>query len=145
MSWNEIENRDKWILSNMSIQKWKKNYHTIHSLVGNHFIGERTGALTFDHIDQCKENNRADNIRLASKSLQNINKYYKLGKLNKKHITLVKYKNREYYRFNIQRKIDGKKMNIVNKDYNINNHTLDDVIKDRDEYIKNNPSLFISE
>ena len=40
----------------------------IHVLVGKAFVGERTGELTFDHIDRDKTNNSADNIRLATKS-----------------------------------------------------------------------------
>ena len=117
----------------------------IHILVGNAFIGKRTGEFTFDHIDQCKSNNRADNIRLASRSVQNINRNHKIGKLNEKYITFYNRNNKQYYKFQIQRKINGIKKKIIQKQYNVDKHTLDDVIKDRDEYIKNNPSLFISE
>ena len=41
---------------------------TVHVLVGNHFVGKREGEITFDHWpDRTKTNNRADNIRLATK------------------------------------------------------------------------------
>ena len=42
----------------------------VHILVGNAFVGKRENGLTFDHIDRDNTNNRADNIRLATKSEQ---------------------------------------------------------------------------
>ena len=46
----------------------------VHALVGEAFIGKRTGLLTYDHIDRNRMNNRADNIRLATPQQQAINK-----------------------------------------------------------------------
>ncbi len=46
----------------------------IHAFVGEAFVGKRTGTLTYDHIDRNRINNRADNIRLATRSEQALNR-----------------------------------------------------------------------
>jgi len=116
----------------------KRTQRKIHILVGNAFIGERTGKLTFDHIDRDKTNNRADNIRLATPEEQAINKgIYKNNKLRLQNISIQKKSDTySFYRINIKR--NGK--NFV-KSLNIKKYTLEDAIKIRDvqmEKLKSN-------
>ena len=92
----------------LQISLCKKNYPKksikVHVLVGNTFIGERIDDLTFDHIDRVKTNNRADNLRLATKIEQNDNQdVRKNNKFGEKHICLNTKSGNEYYRIRIQK------------------------------------------
>ena len=110
----------------------KTNTHNIHILVGEAFIGKRENGLSYDHIDRNKINNRADNIRLATKTEQGINKNIaKNNNTGYKNIGICNDKRRDitYYRIYIQR---NKKI-IVNRSFNIKNFTLEEVVKIRDE------------
>jgi len=115
----------------------KQNTTYVHALVGNHFVGERTGNLSFDHIDRNRINNRADNIRLATPSEQILNQSIrKDNKLREKNITYNKYKTgQEYYILTITR---NKKL-LIFKQYNLKKYTLDYVIKVRDEFLNRLP------
>ena len=110
----------------------KKKTFTIHVLVGNAFIGKREGEMTFDHIDRNKLNNRADNIRLATKSEQAINK--NLGKNNSsghKNIRTTYQDNNCYWHVDIRRN----KKRVFQKRLNKKKFSLDDAIKVRDEFL----------
>jgi len=108
----------------------------VHVLVGKAFIGERTGNLTYDHIDRNTLNNRADNLRLATLKQQMDNKGdYKNNKLGEKHITEIKVGKYIHYRIQIQRTINGKKKNILNRSFSSRKYKLEDVIKIRDEFL----------
>tara|TARA_R110000787_G_scaffold260926_1_gene366215 strand:+ start:104 stop:679 length:576 start_codon:yes stop_codon:yes gene_type:complete len=110
--------------------------HRIHILVGNVFVGLRTGELTFDHIDRDRANNRADNIRLATRFEQGINKgLAKNNKLGFKNI--IEYiDNRKrvinkYYELSISRN----KKRIFRQCYKKSDYTIEDVVKIRDDII----------
>ena len=106
----------------------KKTTHSIHALVGNAFIGLRTGGLTFDHIDINKLNNRADNIRLATKSEQSIHRGMpKNNKTGEKHISQIK----KYYKLEITRN----KKTIVHSNFRIDKYKIEDVVKIRDDIL----------
>ena len=106
--------------------------HTIHALVGNAFIGLRTGGLSFDHIDRDKLNNRADNIQLATKSEQSVNRgIQKSNKSGFENICDYKRYGYEYYRLDIVR---NKKPLIWCK-FKKTDYTLEDIVKIRDDTI----------
>ena len=111
----------------------KAKTFTIHVLVGNAFIGKRTNGLEFDHIDRNKTNNRADNLRLATRSEQSINtRLNKRNKLKERNISIANRNNgHSYYRIEIKR---DKKM-VFNKWLNIKDYTLEYAIKVRDDFL----------
>ena len=110
----------------------KKTTHSIHALVGNAFIGLRTGGLSFDHIDRVKINNRADNIRLATNSEQNLNKgIQKRNKSGFQNICEYKRNGTEYYKLEIKR---NKKL-IVDRRFRKTDYNIEDVAKIRDDVI----------
>ena len=47
---------------------------SVHSLVGDAFVGKREGELTFDHIDRNRSNNDLSNLRWATRSEQAFNR-----------------------------------------------------------------------
>jgi len=64
-SWHGKESREmKYCVQNngyLQVNLWNNNISkkfTVHSLVGNAFIGKRINGLTFDHIDRNRTNNR---------------------------------------------------------------------------------------
>ena len=109
----------------------------VHVLVGNHFIGKRQGELTFDHIDINRVNNRADNIRLATKSEQRINtkinKNSKTGERNIRNHTDTRpdRNGNEYWKIEIRR---NKKI-VFNKCLNKKKFSLEDAVKVRDDFL----------
>ena len=113
----------------------KQKTVTVHALVGIHFVGPRIGELTYDHWpDRTKTNNRANNIRLATKSEQSENqKTRKTNKLGEKNICtyIDKKGGREYYvvKFKHNSKI------IFRKQLNKKKYTLEDAIKVRDDFL----------
>ena len=110
----------------------KKKTHSIHILVGIHFIGLRTGTLTYDHIDTNNQNNRADNLRLATKCEQAQNRnMFKNNKLGFKHIIeTVNKSGNEYYKIQIKR--NGKK---VCKYFRKDKYSLENVVEERDRML----------
>jgi len=116
----------------------------VHVLVGNAFIGKRTGEMTFDHIDRNSVNNRADNIRLATKQQQNLNRNSKRGKSGEKYINIVFSCAKPYYRFHVVRTINGEKKSLIKKYFSFKKYCIDDALKFRDDFIKNNPQLDIN-
>ena len=111
----------------------KRKTINVHILVGNAFVGKRINGLSFDHIDRDRTNNRADNLRLATKSEQEINKNMrtdnKTGEIN---VCIKQMSNNTYYHIEIKR---NKKL-VVNKRLNIKTHTLADAAKYRDEQLE---------
>ena len=107
----------------------KKTFR-VHVLVGNAFIGERTGEFTFDHIDRIRTNNRADNLRLATKTEQNVNtSVQKNNKLGVKNIGIARVSGHEYYRIEITR--NGKR--VVDRSFKKDKYTLEEVVAERDK------------
>ena len=112
----------------MTLLNGERKKYNIHILVGNAFIGKREGGLTFDHIDRNRINNRADNIRLATRQEQAVNTgVCKNNKLGEKYITIDTVSGNEYYKIKITRN----KIIILNKRLNKNKFSLDDAIKQR--------------
>tara|TARA_R110001632_G_scaffold179092_1_gene298933 strand:+ start:130 stop:618 length:489 start_codon:yes stop_codon:yes gene_type:complete len=100
----------------------------VHILVGIAFVGKREGGLTYDHIDRNRINNKADNLRLATRSQQALNrKETKPNKLNEKYISI----NNGYYEIVVVRN----RKRIFRKQMSKNKWTLDDAKKVRDEYL----------
>ena len=107
-----------------------KKTFSVHSLVGNAFIGERIDGLTFDHIDRNRQNNRADNIRLATQQEQTVNTHVqKNNKLGVKNIRKVVHSGKEYYRIHIFR--TGK--TVVDRSLRTDKYTLEQIIQERDK------------
>ncbi len=101
----------------------------IHALVGNAFVGKRVNGLSFDHIDINKQNNRADNLRLATRSEQQINQnLQKNNKTGEKNISV----NRNIYDINI---IRNNKI-VFRKYYLRDEYTLEDCARIRDEFLQ---------
>ena len=101
----------------------------LHALVGNAFVGKREGEMSFDHIDRNNQNNRAANIRLATKTLQSINqKIHCNNKTGEKNISI------RGNSFMIQIKRNNKC--IISKSYKMKDYSLDDVIKERNEFLE---------
>jgi hypothetical protein len=108
--------------------------HNIHIAVGNAFIGKRTGELTFDHIDRDKLNNRADNIRLATKTEQTINR--DMTKSNKSGFQNIrdyidKRNGNEFYIL----EIDRNKKSLIWRKFKKTDYNLEDIVKIRDDTI----------
>ena len=102
----------------------------VHALVGNAFIGERIDDLTFDHIDRVNTNNRADNLRLATKQEQSVNRgVRKDNKIGEKHISVYTKSGNEYYRLKIER--NGKR--VVDINFSKKKNTLAQVVAERDK------------
>ena len=138
-----IHDKDGYLICSLSNNGREKTYK-IHVLVGNAFIGLRTGELTFDHLDRDKLNNRADNIRLATKSEQNENRaMYKSNTSGFENISYYKHKltENEYYKLQIER---NKKL-IIRHSFNKKKYNLEDVIKIRDDLIaKHNHEVLLN-
>ena len=109
----------------------KQTTHRVHVLVGIHFVGLRTGTLTYDHIDTNNQNNRADNLRLATRLEQAENKnVFKTNKLGFKHINEKVMHGYEYYIITITR--NGKRFQ---KYFNKNKYSLENVVEERDRML----------
>ena len=121
----------------VSLQKDGNKSHRIHILVGNAFIGKREGELTFDHYpDRNKQNNKASNIRLATKSEQVINQKTRCtNKLGEKNICIYidKRNGNVFYHIKITRKGKG----VFQKRLNVEKYNLEDAVKLRDDFLKN--------
>ena len=102
----------------------------IHVLVGNAFIGKREGELpTFDHIDINNQNNCADNIRLATRSEQSINRtIFKNNKTGYKNISI------RVNRYIIQ--IRRNKKIVFDKSYPKKDYTLEQVVEERNRFLE---------
>ena len=132
-------NHNGYMYIRMSNNNVKSKHQKIHSIVGNAFIGERINDLTFDHIDRNRKNNRADNLRLATRSEQSINRgTQKNNKLSEKNIC-IELKGINYY-YHI--KINRNKKKVFDKWLNINKYTLEDAIKIRDEFLSIKDPIF---
>ena len=109
----------------------KRTTYGIHVLVGIHFIGLRTGTLTYDHKDINNQNNRADNLRLATKCEQAQNqKTRKNNKLGFKNICENVFNGYEYYRITID--LNGKR---VQKSFRKDKFTIEEVVEERDRML----------
>ena len=116
------------LCKNGKIKTWD-----VHALVGNAFIGKRINGLTFDHIDRVKTNNRADNLRLATKSEQTINQDMRITNTSgETNIVIINMRQYRYYRVQIVR--NGKK--IVEKMFNVETHSINDAVIFRDAQLR---------
>jgi len=107
----------------------KKSF-PIHVLVGNAFIGERTNELPeFDHIDINNQNNCADNIRLATRSEQGINRNIQIN--NKSgYKNIIIRENRYIIQIRRNKKI------VFDKSYPIKDYTLEQVVEERNRFLE---------
>ena len=121
-----------YFITSLSNNGKRKTFY-VHSLVGNAFVGKRINGLTFDHIDICKANNRADNLRLATYSEQNINRNTRRNNTTgEKYIYIRNKKNNKYYVISITRN----NKSVVYKWFSVKKYTMADAIKYRDEQLK---------
>ena len=127
----------KTTLDSKGYEQVSLQQHTIkiHVLVGNAFIGTRLDGMSYDHVDRNKLNNRADNIRLATRSEQIINQNVRRNnKLQERNIfnTVDKRNGNEYFHIQITRN----HKNVFNKCLNKKKFTLADAVKVRDEFLR---------
>ena len=112
----------------------KVTLRPIHVLVGIHFVGLRINGLTYDHKDINNQNNRADNLRLATRleqsENQNLRKDNKLGFRN--ICENVNGSGTEYYIIHITR--NGK---TVRKYFRKDKYSLEFVVSERDKMLEN--------
>ena len=103
----------------------------IHILVGNAFIGKRENGLTFDHYpDRNRQNNCADNLRLATKQEQCENTGVRCdNKLGEKNIRI----SRNSYEIRIIR--NGKY--VFDKHLAMSKFSLEDAVKERNRFLNN--------
>jgi len=106
-----------------------KKKQCIHALVGNAFIGKREGEMTFDHIDRNNQNNCADNIRLATRSEQGINRNIQIN--NKSgYKNIIIRENRYIIQIRRNKKI------VFDKSYPIKDYTLEQVVEERNRFLE---------
>ena len=112
----------------------KVTTHPIHALVGIHFVGLRINGLTYDHIDVNNQNNRADNLRLATRSEQIINQNLrKNNKLGFKNIFEIVHRSGSIsYRILIKRNDK-----TVRKYFRKDKYSLEFVVSERDKMLEN--------
>ena len=104
----------------------------VHILVGNAFVGKRQNKMEFDHIDRNPVNNCADNLRLATRSEQNINVgVSKNNKLREKNI--CSYTKNEHHYWIIQ--IERNYKTVFRRQMSKNKYSLNDAIKVRDDFL----------
>ena len=114
-----------------------KNF-TVHNLVWDTFVGNRQGELTVDHIDRNPQNNNISNLRLATKREQASNTSVRsTNKLGEKHISIevkvIKEKIYKYYLIVVNRQ----NVDVLKKYLPMDKFSLDDAVKVRDEFLKN--------
>tara|TARA_R110001632_G_scaffold6415_2_gene26310 strand:- start:2447 stop:2950 length:504 start_codon:yes stop_codon:yes gene_type:complete len=116
----------------LQVGLWKDGHRRtikIHALVGMAFVGKRENGLTYDHMDRNRLNNRADNIRLATQSEQNINKNVQLrSQTGEKNIAIY----RNCYRIQIRRN----EIMVFDKSLPMENNSLEYCVKIRDEFLQ---------
>ena len=106
----------------------------IHNLVGDAFIGKRENGLTFDHIDRNRQNNKASNLRLATRSEQCVNRnIFKNSKTREKNIFMW-IDNRDGYKY-YQIQIKRNKKIVFQKRLSSNKFSLEDAKKIRDDFL----------
>ena len=115
--------------------------HTIHRLLGIHFIPNPNNYPVIDHIDRKKTNNNLINLRWCSYSTNGKNTgLKKSNKLKQKYIIEHEKKTNGKYYYYYVFKITG----IIQKSFSCNKFDLDDVVKIRDKFcLKNNINLEI--
>jgi hypothetical protein len=144
---NVVNDETKTVLKgSISKSTGYRNYHLVdddgkkremkgHRLVAIAFLPNPEQKPEVDHVDRVKTNNHISNLRWATHNENMLNKsLYK--RKNKgdgfRHIGKCFYKGNEYYRLQIRR--TGKI--IVSKLYRTDTHTIDQVVKTRNEFYK---------
>ena len=127
----QTPNTHGYLYVNLS-ENGKRKTIKIHVLVGIHFVGLRTGEMTYDHKDTNKLNNKADNLRLATKSEQAQNqKTRKNNKLGFKHICEMVHRSGSIsYIIHIAR--NGK---TVYKSFRKDKYSLENIVEERDRIL----------
>jgi hypothetical protein len=82
------------VLCNGSNQHYK---YLIHRLVAEYYIPNPENKPEVDHINRIKNDNRIENLRWVTKSENQINRKYKVGKSGHKHICVDKIKGYEVF------------------------------------------------
>jgi len=107
-----------------------------HRLLAIQFIPMVEGKNEVDHIDKNVKNNSLDNLRWVDRYEQQGNRGdFKNNKLNLKYISYEKNNKYHCHRYRIQITKNGEK--ILNKSFGTNKHSLEDVIKYRDDFLAN--------
>ena len=111
-----------------------------HRLLASHFVNNPKPDIykEVDHIDRNPLNNDVSNLRWADDIIQSNNRCG-YGKLGEKYISIEKGSNKkkrspnDKYMFLVRSKIYGSHK----KRFDVNEYSLDDVIKYRNDYFKN--------
>lgn len=107
---------------------------SVHRLVAIQFIEKIENKNEVDHIDRNKTNNNIENLRWVNDFEQSENRgEFKNNKLNLKYISYEKNNKYHCHRYRIQ--ITRNKKKIFNKSFGANSHTLDEIIKIRDDFL----------
>jgi len=127
-------NKNCYEIVNLKNPKGVKSF-LVHRLVAIQFIpNTNENKKEVDHIDRKKSNNNIKNLRWVDDFEQTENRGdFKNNKLKLKYISYEKNNKYHCYRYRIQ--ITKNKKKIFNKSFGANSHTLEDVIKVRDEFL----------
>ena len=107
----------------------------VHRLLGINFIENPNNLLEIDHIDRDKTNNNLNNLRWADDFTQSQNR----GVTNQLGLRFICYENDKKYHCSRYRiKIQRNKQVLLNKSFGTGNNTLDEVVKYRNNFCKEN-------
>ena len=107
----------------------------VHRLLAINFIENPNNLPEIDHIDRDKTNNNLNNLRWANDFIQSQNR----GVTNQLGLRFICYENNN--KFNCSRyriKIQRNKEVLLNKSFGTGSNTLEDVIKYRNKFCKEN-------
>ena len=85
-----VPNKDGYYQIGLYKKNTKKKYFRLHKLVYEYNIGEIPNGYCIDHIDNNRQNNNIDNLRLATRSENSCNVKVKKNKSGYKNIYLKK-------------------------------------------------------
>tara|TARA_R110001592_G_scaffold318252_1_gene595334 strand:- start:25 stop:519 length:495 start_codon:yes stop_codon:yes gene_type:complete len=107
----------------------------VHRLLAINFIENPNNFPEIDHIDRDKTNNSLKNLRWADDFIQSQNR----GVTNQLGLRFICYeKNTKYQCSRYRIKISRNKKVLLNKSFGTGNNTLEDVIKYRNNFCKEN-------
>ena len=121
-----------WGYKNYCLYCEKKNFTRLtHRLLALTFIPNPDNLPFVDHIDRNKTNNSLSNLRWVTQSQNMINSRV-IGKIKFRHIS---YYNKKIYGLNYRIIIKRNKKQIYSKLFSSRIHTLEDVVKYRNEVV----------